>query len=88
MDRAEIKACCDIAWRTEQSLLDAAKFIVPVSKSAGDQIQALRQMASGRFISASKDGIYEHAEAGAPTGRKVKLTQTITAEEMQPKSEE
>lgn len=85
---AEIKACCDIAWRTEQSLLDAAKFIVPVSKSAGDQIQALRSMASGRFISASKDGIYEHAEAGAPTGRKVKLTQTITAEEMQSKNEE
>ena len=85
---AEIKACCDIAWRTEQSLIDAAKFIVPVSKSAGDQIQALRSMASGRFISASKDGIYECEEAGAPTGRKVKLTHTMVAEEIQPKGDE
>ena len=85
---AEIKACCDIAWRTESSLLDAAKFIVPVSKSAGDSIEALRQMASGRFVSASKDGIYEHESKGVPTGQKIQVTQTLTAQEIeQPKND-
>lgn len=56
---AEIKACCDVAWRASISLVQAAKFIVPVSKSAGDKISALRKMASGKFISASHEGVYE-----------------------------
>lgn len=59
---AEVKACCDIAARTGLSLIEAAKFIVPVYKSAADQIRALRDMASGRFISANKPGIYEYKE--------------------------
>jgi hypothetical protein len=55
---AEIKACCDVSIRSGKSLQEAAKFIVPVCKSAADQIETLRLQASGRFISASESGVY------------------------------
>lgn len=55
---AEIRACCDVAYRTGMSLLEASKFVVPVIKSAPDQVEALRKMAHGRFISATNPGIY------------------------------
>ena len=64
---AEIRACCDVAARTGLSLKDAASFIVPVSKSAADQILALRQQASGKFISANHPGVYEMNKQDNPT---------------------
>ncbi len=48
---AEIKECCRKAYRLKMSLTEAAHYIVPVSKSASDQIKSLRQQASGRFNS-------------------------------------
>lgn len=68
---AEIKACCDVAARTGLSLADAARFIVPVAKSAPDQVENLRTLANGRFISASKPGVYSKAGDTAPTQRKI-----------------
>jgi hypothetical protein len=62
---AECKACCDIASRAGLTLVEAAKFIVPVCKSAADQIKALRDMASGRFISANKPGVYDYSDGKA-----------------------
>jgi hypothetical protein len=56
---AEIKECCRKAWRLNLSLTDSAQYIVPVARSAGDQIERLRQQASGRFLSASHPGVYE-----------------------------
>src|SRR5213596_426336 len=50
---AEIKECCRKAWRLGTTLAEASRYIVPVSRSAGEQIKALRQMASGKFLSAS-----------------------------------
>lgn len=55
---AEISACCEIAWRTGRTLVEAAKNIVPVAKSGAAQIAALRKMADGVFLSANHDGIY------------------------------
>jgi hypothetical protein len=68
---AEIKECCRKAYRLKISLRDSAQYIVPVARSAADQIKALRQQASGRFISASYAGVYQFEEAApAPrTGR-------------------
>lgn len=63
---AEIKQCCDIADRIGATLADASKFIVPVAKSAAETIDALRKQASGKFISASAPGVYEHRAASAP----------------------
>jgi hypothetical protein len=66
---AEIKQCCDVADRLGISLIDAAKYVVPVSKSAAEVIENLRQSASGRFISASYDGEYRYnKQTKLPTG--------------------
>jgi hypothetical protein len=73
---AEIRACCDVAYRADLPLVDAAAFIVPVCISAADQIKTLREMASGRFISANKPGIYEHeadTETTSKPGRKFNI---------------
>lgn len=56
---AEIRNCCDTAYRLGCSLEDAACYIVPVSISAADQIRKLRTEATGKFVSASKLGLYQ-----------------------------
>jgi hypothetical protein len=55
---AEIKECCRKAYRLRLSLVEAAQYTVPVSRSAAEQIKTLRQSASGKFLSASTPGIY------------------------------
>lgn len=62
---AEIKNCCNIAWRLNTTLVEAAKYVVPISKSAGDEIQKLRDMAEGKFISASNSGFYKQSRTAA-----------------------
>jgi SpoVK/Ycf46/Vps4 family AAA+-type ATPase len=85
---AEIQAACEIAWRMKSNLIKAGKFIVPVSVSAGDQIAALRTMADGKFISASKPGIYKNKSAGTPgEGRKFKVEQSTTVSEIKEEQE-
>jgi hypothetical protein len=69
---AEIKECCRKAWRLNLSLTESASYIVPVARSAADQIERLRQQASGRFLSASYPGVYETGrETPAPAGRRI-----------------
>jgi SpoVK/Ycf46/Vps4 family AAA+-type ATPase len=58
----EIKECCRKAHRLGMSLAHAAKYIVPVSRSAAEQVKALRQMASCKFIGASTQGMYQYKE--------------------------
>jgi hypothetical protein len=63
-----------VAYRADLTLKDASAFVVPVCKSAADQIAKLREMASGRFISANKAGLYEPEETKLTTaGRKINL---------------
>jgi SpoVK/Ycf46/Vps4 family AAA+-type ATPase len=67
---AEIKECCRKAHRLGMTLVQAAKYIVPVARSAAEQVKALRQMASGKFISASTPGVYQYQEnQSVPSGR-------------------
>jgi hypothetical protein len=68
---AEIKECCRKAWRLGLTLEESARYIVPVSRSAAEQIKALRQQASGKFISASVSGVYQYEDVvtSARTGR-------------------
>jgi hypothetical protein len=56
---AEIKECCRKAYRLRISLPESAQYIVPVSRSAAEQIKVLRQQASGKFLSASQPGVYQ-----------------------------
>lgn len=65
---AEIKECCRKAWRLKLSLRESAAYIVPVSRSAADQIDALRRQASGRFLSASQPGVYSAESESLPVG--------------------
>lgn len=67
---AEIRQCADLAWRLRCTLVEAAGYIVPVSRSASDQIQKLRSEANGRFISASYPGLYSTVRPNT-TGRAI-----------------
>jgi hypothetical protein len=53
------------------TLAQASRYIVAVSRSAAEQIKASRQMASGKFISASMPGVYRYEEQSAAVGRRV-----------------
>lgn len=68
---AEVASCCEIAFRLGCTLAEASKYVVPVCKSAADTITNLRKLASGKFISAGKPGIYQFnpGDAGADKGR-------------------
>lgn len=55
---AEIRNCCDIAWRLDKTLIEAAQYIVPVAKSDPAMLQNLRAQAHNRFLSASMPGYY------------------------------
>jgi hypothetical protein len=69
---AEIKECCRKAWRLNLGLTESASYIVPVARSAADQIERLRQQASGRFLSASYPGVYESGrEIPAAAGKRM-----------------
>jgi predicted component of type VI protein secretion system len=49
-------------------LTEAATYIVPVVRSSGERIRALREGASGRYVSASKPGVYQ--STGQDAGQK------------------
>jgi hypothetical protein len=52
------------------SLKQSAEYIVPVARSAADQIESLRQQSSGKYLSASHPGVYEYSRNGStPKGR-------------------
>jgi SpoVK/Ycf46/Vps4 family AAA+-type ATPase len=59
---AEIKQCCENAWRMNCTLSEAAQFVVPVSRSAAEEIEKLRSQADGRFLSASCTGVYRKSQ--------------------------
>lgn len=67
---AEIKECCRKAWRLKLSLQESAEYVVPVSRSAADQIESLRRQASGRFLSAAQPGVFTAESRQAQGGGK------------------
>ena len=67
---AEIEECCRKAYRLKIPLQEAARYIVPVSRSASEEIKSLQLQASGKFISASAPGVYQYEEVAAPKGVK------------------
>lgn len=74
---AEIRACCDNAYRTGMPVIDAAEYVVPVIKSAPEQVEALRKLANNRFLDASKPGVYKYGQEDTTkeekTGRRIEL---------------
>jgi ATPase family associated with various cellular activities (AAA) len=77
---AEIRNVCRLAYRQRIPLAEAAKFIIPVADSAKEQIEKLREAASGKYLSAATPGRYIHVaqkpsykDALKPKGRGVKI---------------
>lgn len=63
---AEIRQCCDIAYRIDQPLVEAAGYIVPVSVAASGKIDALCREADNRYISAAYPGLYRYEKLDKP----------------------
>lgn len=55
---AEIKKCCVEAARLDVPLTEASLRVVPVTMTAGDRIEAMRQWADKRALSADFGGVY------------------------------
>ncbi len=55
---AEIRNCVEMASDMGISYAEAARFVVPVAKADPDGVRRLRDMADGRFLSASASGVY------------------------------
>lgn len=60
---AEIKECCKKAYRMNKTLAEAAQFVVPVTQSSAQMVKLSRQSADGKYLSASKPGVYRWSEA-------------------------
>ena len=54
----DIKQCCELAFRLQCSLVEAARYVVPAAQRDTREIETLRQEASGRFICADKGGLF------------------------------
>ena len=57
---AEIKECVESAWDTNTTIADASRFIIPVARSRGPEIEAMRREAHGRFLDANNFGQYQY----------------------------
>lgn len=55
---AEVKSTCRIAALLGLSLVEAARFVVPVSSTSSEPIDALRTWAKGRALCVSKGGLF------------------------------
>lgn len=63
---AEIKTCCEIAWRLDCPLSEAAKYIVPFAASNAGLVQQLRESAHEKYLSATEEGVYIMPAAPSP----------------------
>jgi SpoVK/Ycf46/Vps4 family AAA+-type ATPase len=66
---SDIANCCELAWRLECSLIEAASWQVAVLKSDPESVNRLRKAASGRWLSANTPGVYM-----MPTNEEVERT--------------
>lgn len=64
---ANVRNCCDIAYRYGCSLADAATMIVPLMASDAVLVQRLREAAHDRYLSASYPGPYRNRSIGGST---------------------
>lgn len=55
---AEIRLCCENSHEFEVSLQEASTFMTLTSQSMGDQVDAMREAASGKYLDAQHSGVY------------------------------
>jgi hypothetical protein len=73
---AEIRNCCRTASDLGLTLVESAKYIVPVAKSGAKRIEQLRQEANGAYLDTVNEGLYQIAAS-----KKEVSTRSITAGE-------
>ncbi len=61
---AEIKSACRLSALLDVPLVEAARNVVPVSVTASESVERLRNWASGRCLSADRPGIYTRNQGG------------------------
>lgn len=61
---AEIKSACRLSTLLDVPLVEAARNVVPVSVTASESVERLRNWASGRCLAADRPGIYVATKAG------------------------
>lgn len=59
---AEIKKVCKLADELSLRLSEAAKYITPVVRSMGADVDALRKSADGKYLSATSSGWYQNVD--------------------------
>lgn len=72
----EIRNCCRTASNLDIPLKEAAKYIVPVSKSNAQRIEKLRREADGAYLDTVNEGFYQFVDAtrdGSTKGRAIKM---------------
>lgn len=74
---AEIRACCRLSALLEMTLLEASRYIVPVSVTAAESVENLRNWASGRCLSANHPGLYQFPQAKTGSRRNVKRDSSL-----------
>jgi len=66
---SEIQKCCEMAWLMDMPLKEAAKSVIPVAVSNRKQIEELREIANGTYLSASYEGEYQKDRQAPPAKR-------------------
>lgn len=74
---AEIRTCCEISRKAGIELKSAAVYISPVSVTGRDQLEALRERAEDRYLSATTRGVFRKDREQVKT---VKRRATAAAE--------
>jgi len=69
---AEIRACCRLAALLDVPLTQAAQNVVPVSRTAGESVEHLRQWAAGRCLDADRGGIVAASNPRSTHRRRVR----------------
>jgi hypothetical protein len=71
----DIDGCARKADLLGVSLTEAGSFVVPLMTSHAEQMEELRQSAHGRFLSASKPGVYQYSKPKEVHTSTVKVTE-------------
>ena len=56
----EVEQCTETAKQLKVSLIEASQYVVPIAQSSAEAIELRRREATGRYLSASKPGVYGH----------------------------
>lgn len=75
----EIESMCDKADMLGVTLSEAGQYVVPLTQSHADTINELRMSASGRYLSASKPGLYTYTP---PETKEVHHTPVVAGRKM------